>query len=417
MAGADASSATAQPSARVATWGVVSSIVAAALAYVLQVAIGGAMLPASFSETQSLLGLYMMLSMPAVPVLLLITRRIVQDHQQAVLAGTEPATYVLVHALLWRITVGGGALCAAALILRAPVATALGVSMPAAVPWFALAVVTNLVFLVAHAALLGLFRWRAAVGLPVVLGAARLVCSYLFVIAGYGVAGVFAAIVASNAVCFVVAYALSMPGLPRAGRYTPLRLDEVGLAAILNAAFWFLVHVDTVYVNAHLPLAASAGYAAAATLARPVVYFPNAVNQMLFPFLTAAASPAIRRRVLAQMTAAAIALGAAALIAFAVAPRLILGLTFGPAYFEAAPLLPRLGAVLVPFALMNVVLYDALARHDRPMGIVFAAVALAVAAGLAVAQPALPGLFAMLIAGAIAGAAVGAFRLRSTVRA
>lgn len=62
-----------------ASWGLVSSVVSAALSYLIQPAVGRLLPPGVFSEAQSLLALYMMLAMPATPFALLITRRVVQD--------------------------------------------------------------------------------------------------------------------------------------------------------------------------------------------------------------------------------------------------------------------------------------------------------------------------------------------------
>ena len=302
------------------------------------------------------------------------------------------------------------------LLARQPLARALALGAQAALPLFAVSVATNLFFLIAHAGLLGLLHWRAAAMLPVALGVARLAFSLIFVSAGYGVAGVFAAIAVSNGICFLLAWWLAVRGLPRGGIYRPLQGGEVGLAAALNAAFWFLVHVDTVYVNRELPALAASGYAAAATLARPVVYFPNAVNQMLFPFLASASAARTRRVVLGRMLAAAVIVVLAALAATLVAPGLILRATFGTAYLGVSGILATLAAVLAPYSLMNIVLYDALARHDRALARVFVAVAAVAGLQLVLTTPPLRGLFAILVGSASAAIVAGLWRMRSTIR-
>jgi O-antigen/teichoic acid export membrane protein len=395
----------------------VSGVVTAGLSYVLQLAVGRLMTPASYSETQSLLGLYMMLSMPAVPLLLLITRRIVRESAFAKTSAGKRSddTYALLRALLVRTAWAGLALLAITVVARQPLARALALGAPAALPLFALSVATNLFFLIAHAGLLGLFHWRAAAALPVALGAARFALSLLFVGIGYGVSGVFAAIALSNGICFVVAWWLAVRGLPRDGVYRPLQIDEVGLAAALNAAFWFLVHVDTVYVNRELPALATSGYAAAATLARPVVYFPNAVNQMLFPFLASVTTTGTRRVILGRMLAAAAIVVLAALAVTLTVPELILGATFGQAYLGVSGILATLVAVLAPYSLMNIVLYDALARHDLALGRVFVAIGAAGGLLLALTTPPLRGLFVILAGCASAATVVGLWRMRGTI--
>src|SRR5262245_46075747 len=64
------------PSGRVASWGFVSGVVSAGLSYVIQPVIGRLLSPAANGEAQSLLALYMMLAMPATPLVLVITRRV-----------------------------------------------------------------------------------------------------------------------------------------------------------------------------------------------------------------------------------------------------------------------------------------------------------------------------------------------------
>ena len=116
--------------------------------------------------------------------------------------------------------------------------------------------------------------------------------------AGYAVAGVFAAITLSTAVCGVIAYVLAVRDLPRGGATGRCAVPIWGSPSRSTTAFWFLVHVDGIYVNSQLPALATGGYGAIATLARPIVYFPAAVNNLFFPFLAASTRAAARRRVL-----------------------------------------------------------------------------------------------------------------------
>ena len=164
-----------------------------------------------------------------------------------------------------------------------------------------------------------------------------------------------------------------------------------------------------------LPALATSGYAAAATLARPVVYFPNAVNQLLFPFLATAATARERRVLLGRMLTAAVLVVLAAVAAMLVAPGFILGTTFGTAYLGASGILATVAAVLAPYTLMNIVLYDALARHDRAVGRVFVAIATVAAVLLAAVTPPLGGMFAILAASAIIATAVGLWRMQGTI--
>jgi O-antigen/teichoic acid export membrane protein len=166
--------------------------------------------------------------------------------------------------------------------------------------------------------------------------------------------------------------------------------------------------VDTVYVNGRLPALADGGYAAASTLARPLVYLPAAVNQMLFPFLTLATSRT-RRTVLGRMLAAAAAVALPALACTALFPRLLLETTFGTAYGTASGILPAVAIVLAPYSLVNIVFYDTMARHDRALTWTVVAVAAAAGVLLFATPPSLAMLFTTLAvaAGVIVAAGLG----------
>jgi O-antigen/teichoic acid export membrane protein len=350
--------------------------------------------PAMFGETQSLLGLYMMLMIAVGPLALVVTRAVV-DHRD------DRAERSLLAWLSIRVSLAGAVLLAVAILARRPLASALAITSASSLPLLAGSMASGALFLLAQAILFGQMQWRMAAGLPVFLTAARLFLSVALVASGFGVPGVLAAIIVSNTGCFLVAAARAVSGLPRGRRHRPLRLGAVGITGALNAAFSFLVHVDTVYVNRELPELAARGYAAAATLARPVVYLPAVVNQTLFPFLASAAGAAARRAVMLQMAGAAILVGGATIAATLLAPRWLLETTFGPAYAGASGILAPLAAVLVPLAFVNIALYDAVVRHDRALAWTFVLTALAAAIVLATVTPSLTGLFAVLVTSAM----------------
>ena len=395
----------------VASWGLAANVAAALLSYLLHLVVGRFMSPESYSETLSLLSVYMMVLMPATPFLLVVTRRVAEERAR----GNGAGVHALLRGLTVRIGVVGGGALVVAWVAREPLAAWLSVSA-SALPLFVLGVVTSLLCSVAQAALLGLFRWRAALGLPVILGIARLTLSILFVWAYDAATGMFVAIALSTSVCFAGAYVLTVRELPAATTYRPLGLGEIAMAASINGAFWFLVHVDTVYVNRELPQLVDQGYAAAAVLARPIVYFSAGVNQALFPFLAVAATRETRRHVLTRMFATAALLSIVGLVALWASPEWLLALTFGPAYVEAARLLPAVGSMLAPLSLVNVFLYDALARQDAVVARSFIVIAVTAGAVLALVTPMLGGLIGVLAGSAAVAIVIGARRMWPTLQ-
>ena len=376
-----------------AGWGLAATIAASVLSYAFQILVARFMSPTSYSETVAMLSLYMVCSLPLTPIFLLITRRVVEARRE----HREPDVRALLHRLLLRGAVLGGVAVGAAFVARAPLAGWLRLSEPMAMPMFALSIVLSALHLLVIAVLLGRMDWRAASGLPVIFGAARIALSLVFVRPGFEVAGTFAAITGSAALTLAIGLVVVTRGLGQGGRYQPLHLGEVGLAITLNAAFWFLVQVDTIYVNRQLPLLAEGGYVAASGLAKMLVYVPLAVGNVMFPLLSAAPTDIARRRVLTRMLMMAAALDVVGLLAIAAAPERILLLTLGPTHIAAAGYLLQVGAVLAPLSLVGMFLYDALARHDRRVSTAFATAAVIAAAILVLVTPALPGLYAALL--------------------
>jgi hypothetical protein len=203
---------------------------------------------------------------------------------------------------------------------------------------------------------------------------------------------------------------MSRRGLPRGGVYRALHVAEVGMAISVNLAFWFLVQVDTIYVNKQLPDVALHGYAAASALGKMLVYIPVAVGHVLFPLLIATRTPAAGRRMLLRMLLVTVALDAIGFAIIVVSPQRLLLLTLGETYIAAVPLLLPVAAVLAPFAVASVFMYDALSRHDRVITAIFASAAAVTAVALITIQPALRTLFAVLATGAVIAIAGGALR-------
>lgn len=376
-----------------AGWGLAATIAASVLSYAFQILVARFMSPTSYSDTVAMLSLYMVCSLPLTPIFLLITRRVVEARREQ----READVRALLHRLLVRGAVLGTVAIAVAFVARAPLAGWLRLSEPMAMPMFALSIVLSALHLLVIAVLLGRMDWRAANGLPVIFGVSRIALSLVFVRPGFEVAGTFAAITGSAALTLALGLVAVTRGLGRGGRYQPLHLGEVGLAIVLNAAFWFLVQVDTIYVNRELPLVAEGGYVAASGLAKMLVYVPLAVGNVMFPLLSAAPTATARRQVLRRMLMMAAALDIVGLAAIAVAPERILLLTLGPSHIAAAGYLLQVGAVLAPLSLVGMCLYDALARHDRRVSTAFAVAAIVAAAILVLVTPALPGLYAALL--------------------
>jgi O-antigen/teichoic acid export membrane protein len=391
---------------RVAALGLASTIVAAGLSYVFQIVAGRLMTTQSYSEMLAMLSLYMISTLPMAPIFLLVTRRVVD----ARLRRADGDVRALLMTLARYIALVSLVLVALVFIFREPTARWLSISDPRATPLFAASVAVSALYLLVLSILLGREEWVMANTLPVLLGIGRIVLSVIFVRPGFEVGGTFLAITGSAILCLGLGARVALRGLPRGGVYRALHLTEVGMAIAVNLAFWFLVQVDTIYVNKQIPDVALHGYAAASALGKMLVYIPVAVGNVLFPLLTAARTPAAGRAMLLRMLLIAVVLDAIGFAIIAVSPERLLVLTLGRAYVGAAPLLLPVAAVLAPFAVASIFMYEALARHDRAITALFAGAAVLAAVMLIALQPALHTLFAVLLTGAAIAITGGAIR-------
>jgi O-antigen/teichoic acid export membrane protein len=394
------------PTWRIASLGLASTLLATAISYLFQIVVARLMPTQSYSEMLAMLSLYMICTLPMTPVFLLVTRRVVE----ARLREADADIRVLLLTLARGIALASLVLVALGFVFREQAAGWLSISDPRAAPIFATSVAVSALYLLVVSVLLGREAWLMANALPVLLGLGRIVLSLVFVRPGFEVGGAFLAITGSAVLCLAAGASVALRGLPRGGVYRALHVTEVGLAVTVNLAFWFLVQVDTIYVNKQLPDVALQGYAAASALGRMLVYIPVAVGNVLFPLLIAARTPAAGRTMLLRMLLLTVALDAIGFGIIAVSPERLLLLTLGGQYLTATSLLLPVAAVLAPFAVAAVFMYEALARHDRFITAVFAAAAILTAVTLVTVQPALHTLFAVLLTGAAIAITGGALR-------
>jgi len=90
------------------------------------------------------------------------------------------------------------------------------------------------------------------------------------------------------------------------------------------------------------------------------------VSQVLFPrVVEAVAMEQNPGRILLSSAALLTALGAGALVVFAVVPGLVVGVLFGPSFSDAIPLVFPVGVIGLALALDNLLVQFFMAVHDR----------------------------------------------------
>src|SRR6266568_4483454 len=154
-----------------------------------------------------------------------------------------------------------------------------------------------------------------------------------------------------------------LSGAPRLAPATAALGREVGAAALAFLGLLLLTNMDLLLARHYLAAEPSGLYAAGAVVAKIAYWAPQFVATIVFPRL--ATEAAARRRLLARAAAAIAALGVALMVVVAAAPELAVTLPFGAAYRDVGPDLPLFAALGTALALVQLLLFSAIAAGDR----------------------------------------------------
>jgi O-antigen/teichoic acid export membrane protein len=289
------------------------------------------------------------------------------------------------HAWTRKLLVAFVVVAAASAVLREPLAALIGVDD---VPWAAAAIpptgVLWMLLCLQRGALQGLREYRP-VGVSIVgEGFLRLVFSLVLVAAGLGVTGALL----GTPVSFVVVGLWLERELHR--RVGPLGADHgplrtlrslVGNGWVPILALFMLAslqNIDVILAKHQLTGDEAGSYAAAAVAAKAVVWVAIGIGLHLLPEATRRAAAGLDpRRVLLRALAMAAVVAAPALLIFAVAPKLLLRLAFGPDLTQASDALLILGSAMTLLAFAYLTVQYMVALGETSFLWVLGAVALA----------------------------------------
>lgn len=374
-----------------------TSVLVVLLSYLFQIGAGRLLSPAEYSLTQSLLALYMLVSMPITPVLLVMTKQVARDSAQG--AGAT-IRWRLRIALTWLavVTLAGFFVIAG---LGDRVAALLTGSDRVLATLFWLSLSLNIAQFVSHAALLGELRFATANLLQVTLMTLRLIVPLSLAAFGFAVRGIFLGMIFANGMMALLSWTVTTAGVPAANAPEKSRLPwrDVSGAIAASGAFALLTQVDLIYVNHSLPDEVRRGYGAVAMLAKTLVYLPAAAATVMFPMLEHERRKRDGGQVLVKalfVTALMTAIGAGLLISL---PAKLIRLTFGEKYQGASHTMIMAVASMSPYSLFNVLIYHGIASDNGRVPAVCVALAAGVAAILAT-QPASLRLLQLTLCGA-----------------
>ena len=284
-----------------------------------------------------------------------------------------------------RLLVALVAVTAVSIVLRAQLAALMGVDEA---PWAAAAIppmgVLWMLLCLQRGAFQGLRTYRPVAISIVGEAAGRLVCSLVLVAAGLGVAG---ALLGAPLAFVLVALWLERELQRRIGPLNvvdaPLRtlrsLVGDGWVAILGLLLLAsLQNIDVIVAKHTLDGDEAGSYAAAAVAAKAIVWVAIGVGLHLLPEATRRAAAGLDPRpVLLRALGIVGVVAAPALLIFAVAPRLLLRVAFGPDLTRASDALLPLGAAMTLLAVAYLTVQYMLALGETRFLWVLAVVAVA----------------------------------------
>ena len=361
--------------------------------YLLAVVASKALDQDGYGELNALLGALLIASVPALALQAVVARSVARRPAGELPGGRE-------RALLGRCTLVGAAVTAAAALLAPALAAFVhgGVAGPL---WLAANLLPLAVLSGAMGLLQGAERFGALALLIVAQGGGKVVGLVPLALDG-GPAAVLAALAAGTAVAGLVAVWLLAASGPGLRGQTPRDLPG-GREALAAAGGLFallaLANLDVLLARNALSGDASGRYSAGAVCAKAAFWLPQAVAVVVFPRLS---EPDAGRAVLRRSVAAIGGLWAAEVVGALLLARPALEITFGKDYGSLAPLVPLFVLQGGALAVVQLLVYRAIATRDPvPARLVLAAVPLegALVLGLQADRPG-------QVIGAAAGVAV-----------
>ena len=191
---------------------------------------------------------------------------------------------------------------------------------------------------------------------------------FLLLKAGYAVSGAMAAVFAGLAVAFGLGLYSLRDHLRGIGSRVRLRVmagfSVTAAAGIIGVQI--LYNQDVILAEHYLSGHDGGIYGGLNKIGTILYFLTISVSQVLFPrVVEAVAKEQHPGRILLSSAGILAALGAGALLVFAVAPGLVVGILFGPSFRDAIPLVFPVGLIGLALSLDNLLVQFFMAVHDR----------------------------------------------------
>ena len=191
---------------------------------------------------------------------------------------------------------------------------------------------------------------------------------FLLLRAGYAVSGAMTAVFAGLAFVFFLGLFSLRDHFRRGQRRVYLRvMANFSLTAAVGIIGVLILYNQDVILAKHYLSDHDAGIYGGLNKIGTILYFLTlSVSQVLFPrVVEAVAKEQHPGRILLSSAGILTALGAFALLVFAVVPGLVVGILFGPSFRDAIPLVFPVGLIGLALSLDNLLVQFFMAVHDR----------------------------------------------------
>jgi O-antigen/teichoic acid export membrane protein len=327
-------------------------------------AIAGRVLgPATYGQVAFLIAVYAVGTGPALILIVVLAR-----YTAMLTARGDPGVRSLLVRTVRLIAIPCLAFILLTTLFARPVAAFehLGSTIPILILGFSIALIWQVA--IPRGILQGLQRFPAlSLNLSVEL-IIRTAAVFLLLKAGYAVSGAMAAVFIGLAFVFCLGLWSLRDHFRRNGTRVRLRVmagfSLTAAAGIIGVQI--LYNQDVILAEHYLSSHDGGIYGGLNKIGTILFFLTLSVSQVLFPrVVEAVAKEQHPGRILLSSAGILTALGAGALLVFAVAPGLVVGVLFGPSFRDAVPLVFPVGLIGLALALDNLLVQFFMAVHDR----------------------------------------------------
>ena len=342
-------------------------------------AIAGRVLgPATYGQVAFLIAIYSVGTAPALILIVVLAR-----YTATLVARGDAGVRSLLARTMRLVAIPGLVLVLVTTLFARPLADFehLGSGLPVLILGFSVALIWQVA--IPRGILQGLQRFTALalnLGLELII---RTTAVFLLLIAGYAVSGAMAAVFTGLAFCFALGLFSLRDHFGRGGTRVQLRvMAGFSLTAAVGIIGIQILYNQDVILAEHYLSAHSGGIYGGLNKIGTILFFLTlSVSQVLFPrVVEAVAKEQHPGRILIQSAGILTALGAGALVVFAVVPGLVVGILFGPGFRDATPYVLAVGVIGLALSLDNLLIQFFMAVHDRLFVPILAAACVAEAA-------------------------------------